>query len=99
MCLDNPVLVVVAYDVSTETAAGRRRLRRVCSSYGQRAQKSVFECNLGAKELVIMRGRLLGEIDQRSDSLRMYFINEADTGKIEQYGQSRMWDFDGPLVV
>lgn len=96
------MLVVVAYDVSTETAAGRRRLRRIariCLSYGQRAQKSVFECNLGPKELVIMRGKLLEEIDQRSDSLRLYFINEADTGKIEQYGQSRMWDFDGPLVV
>ncbi len=96
------MLVVVAYDVNTVTAAGRRRLRRVarvCSSYGQRAQKSVFECNLSPKELVIMRGRLLDEIDQRADSLRLYFINDADTGKIEQYGQSRMWDFDGPLVV
>ena len=96
------MLVVVAYDVNTVTAAGRRRLRRVarvCSSYGQRAQKSVFECNLGPKELVIMRGRLLEEIDQRADSLRLYFINDADTGKNEQYGQSRMWDFDGPLVV
>ena len=39
------------------------------------------------------------EIDQRSDSLRLYFINEGDAGKIEQYGRSRMWDFDGPLVV
>ena len=94
--------MVVAYDVSTETAAGRRRLRRVakvCSSYGQRAQKSVFECNVGPKELVVMRGRLVAEIDQRCDSLRLYFINEGDAGKIEQYGQSRMWDFDGPLVV
>ena len=96
------MLVVIAYDVSTESAAGRRRLRRVarvCSSYGQRAQKSVFECNLGPKELVAMRGRLLEEIDQRADSLRLYFINEAETGKIEHYGQSRMWDFDGPFVV
>lgn len=93
---------MVAYDVSTETVAGRRRLRRiarVCSSYGQRAQKSLFECNLGAKELVLMRAKLLEEIDQRSDSLRFYFINEGDVRKIEQYGQSRMWDFEGPLVV
>ena len=94
--------MVVAYDVSTETAAGRRRLRRVarvCSSYGQRAQKSLFECNLGGKELVVMRAKLLAEIDPRADSLRFYFINEGDVRKIEQYGQLRMWDFDGPLVV
>lgn len=82
--------------------AGRRRLRkvaRICSSYGQRAQKSVFECTIGARELVVMRGKLLEVIDQRSDSLRLYFINDGDRGRIEQYGQSRMWDFEGPLVV
>lgn len=46
-----------------------------------------------------MRGKLLAEIDQRMDSLRIYFINETDVGKIEQYGQTRLWDFDGPLIV
>ena len=41
------MIVVVAYDVSTETKEGRRRLRRVaqaCKDYGQRVQKSLFEC-------------------------------------------------------
>ena len=96
------MLVVVAYDVSTETVAGRRRLRkvaRICWSYGQRAQKSLFECNLQAKGLVVMRAKLLEAIDQRVDNLRIYFIDDIDAKKIEQYGQLRMWDFDGPLVV
>ena len=96
------MLVLVAYDVSTETVAGRRRLRkvaRICSSYGQRAQKSLFECNVQAKGLAIMRAKLLEAIDQRVDNLRIYFINDIDAKKIEQYGQLRMWDFDGPLVV
>ena len=96
------MLVVVAYDVSTETAAGRTRLRRVakvCESYGQRAQKSLFECSLGPKDLVTMRKKLLEEIDQRADNLRLYFINDADAGRIEQYGQARMWNFAGPLVI
>ena len=93
---------MVAYDVSTETGAGRRRLRkvaRICTSYGQRAQKSLFECNLGPKGLVVMRAKLLDAIDPRADNLRIYFINKADVGRIEQYGLSRIWDFDGPLVV
>ncbi len=41
--------ILVAYDVRTDTTAGRRRLRKVglaCLAYGQRVQKSVFECSL-----------------------------------------------------
>ena len=37
------MLIIVSYDVSTETRAGRRRLRRVaktCKGTGQRVQKS-----------------------------------------------------------
>ena len=43
------MLIIVTYDVSTETKEGRRRLRRVakvCESMGQRVQKSVFECQV-----------------------------------------------------
>ncbi len=50
--------VLVTYDVSTESAAGRRRLRRVgqaCKSYGQRVQKSVFECTVDDKTYERMR--------------------------------------------
>ena len=43
------MLVLVCYDVNTETKEGRRRLRRVarvCESTGPRVQKSVSECQL-----------------------------------------------------
>ena len=48
------MMVVVSYDVNTESAAGRRRLRRVaktCLDFGQRVQKSVFECVLTDAQL------------------------------------------------
>lgn len=96
------MLVIVAYDVNTETAGGRRRLRRVakvCERYGQRVQKSVFECHLGETELVHLRSQLLKEMDTRCDNLRIYFLGEVDRRKTEQYGQGRIWDFDGPLVL
>ena len=96
------MLVVVAYDVNTQNAAGRRRLRRVakvCEQFGQRAQKSVFECVVGPRELVEMRSKLLDEMNMRQDSLRMYFINEADRARIETYGQGHLWDLEGPLIV
>ncbi|MCC6381681.1 MAG: CRISPR-associated endonuclease Cas2 [Dehalococcoidia bacterium] len=96
------MFVIVAYDVSTETEAGKRRLRRVakvCERYGQRVQKSVFECNLGSVQLVRLRGQLLDEIDARHDSLRLYFLGEDDRKRTEQYGRGHLWDFEGPLIV
>ncbi len=67
------MLVVVAYDVNTESAAGKRRLRRVakiCEGYGQRVQNSVFECWLNTALLVLFRSKLLAETDRETDSLR-----------------------------
>ena len=56
------MLVLVTYDVSTETAAGRRRLRKVakaCVDYGQRVQNSVFECMLDAAQYAVFKSRLV----------------------------------------
>lgn len=39
------MLVLITYDVNTQTAAGRKRLHKVakeCTNYGQRVQNSVF---------------------------------------------------------
>ena len=96
------MLCLVAYDVSTETADGRRRLRQVakiCVSFGQRVQKSVFECELGDRELVRMRRMLLSEMDLARDNLRIYRIGEADRPKVEAYGLGKLWDYQGPLLA
>lgn len=95
-------LVLVTYDVNTETAEGRRRLRRVakaCEGFGQRVQKSVFECVVGEKELVLLRARLLDEIDEKADSLRIYHLDERARERTEHYGLGEPVDFEGPLVV
>ena len=96
------MLVLVTYDVNTETAAGRRRLARVarvCKDYGQRAQKSVFECVLGDTGITKLRTRLRKEIDPKKDSLRFYFLDERARGKIEHYGSSAPPDQEAPLIV
>ena len=49
------MLVLITYDVNTETAAGRKRLRKVakqCTNYGRRVQNSVFECILDNAQCV-----------------------------------------------
>jgi CRISPR-associated protein Cas2 len=96
------MLVVVTYDVSTETPAGRRRLRRVakvCESSGQRVQKSVFECQVNAMQLEELERRLLAEIDEDEDNLRFYRITEPAQVRVKQYGIFRSTDFEGPLVI
>ena len=57
------MLMLVTYDVSTETPAGRRRLRRVaraCKDFGQRVQLSVFECEVDPAQWVALKARLKG---------------------------------------
>lgn len=49
-------------------------------------QKSVFETQLGQKEWVELKARLLAEIDPTQDSLRVYYINQSEKDKIEHHG-------------
>ena len=96
------MLIIVTYDVSTETKEGRRRLRRVakvCVSTGLRVQKSVFECQVDLMQYEELERRLLAEIDEQEDCLRLYRLTEPVELHIKQHGAFRSVDFEGPLVI
>ena len=97
------MLVIVCYDVSTETSAGRRRLRRVakaCERMGQRVQKSVFECRLDLARFEELERRLLDEVNLDEDCLRFYRVSGRYELNVTQHGRFRATDFeDGALVV
>ncbi len=96
------MLVLVTYDVSTVEKAGVKRLRRVaraCEDYGTRVQKSVFECQVGQKEWVNLRARLLREMKQDEDSLRFYFLDETAATRTEHHGVNAPVDLTEPLVL
>lgn len=96
------MLIIVTYDVSTESAAGRKRLRRVakvCESMGQRVQKSVFECGVNEMQFEQLERALLAEIDETLDNLRFYRITEPVKMRVKQYGCFRSTDFEGPLIA
>ncbi len=96
------MLVIVSYDVSTETAAGRKRLRRVakvCESTGQRVQKSVFECKVDSAQYEALERRLLAEIKLDEDSLRFYRLTEPVDLHVKEHGKFKAVDFEGPLVI
>ncbi|WP_294042618.1 CRISPR-associated endonuclease Cas2 [Thiolapillus sp.] len=80
------MLILVTYDVSTQTAEGRRRLRRVakaCQNYGQRVQKSVFECRVDVATYERLEEALLNEIDEEEDNLRLYRLTEPSLPAME----------------
>lgn len=96
------MLIIVTYDVSTETRQGRRRLRRVakvCESMGQRVQKSVFECQVNDMQFEQLERSLLAEIDETEDNLRFYRITEPTEIRVKQFGNFRSIDFEGTLLV
>jgi CRISPR-associated protein Cas2 len=96
------MLIIVAYDVSTETKEGRRRLRRVakvCESIGQRVQNSVFECRVNQMQYEQLERDLLAEINDKQDNLRLYRLTEPVELHIKEHGHFRAVDFEGPLVI
>lgn len=95
------MLVVITYDVSTETAAGQKQLRRVareCQNYGQRVQNSVFECHLDSAELRTVEAVLEKIIDKEKDSLRFYVIGSSYEGKVKHIGARPSVDVTDTLI-
>ena len=95
------MLVLISYDVNTEDAAGRRRLRRIaklCSNWGQRVQFSVFECLVDNAQWLQLRASLEAEMDQNKDSLRFYLLGNKWRGRIEHLGCKEEYDPEGPLI-
>jgi CRISPR-associated protein Cas2 len=94
--------VLITYDVSTTTPEGERRLRRVaqaCLNFGQRVQKSVFECVVTEIQYEELKRQLLAIIDAQTDSLRLYRLALPKEQFRECFGVQREVDFEGPLVV
>ena len=96
------MLMLVTYDVATQDAAGRRRLRkiaRLCQNYGQRVQYSVFECQVDPARWARLRAELIDEMDASQDSLRFYRLGSNWRPRIEHVGVKESYDPDGPLVM
>ncbi len=95
------MLMLVTYDVNTETCEGRRRLRRVaraCLDYGQRVQNSVFECEVDPSQWASLRARLVEEVDPSVDSLRFYRLGADGYRRVEHIGAKPVLDLRGPLI-
>lgn len=95
------MLVLITYDVNTQTAAGRKRLRKVakqCVNYGQRVQNSVFECQLDSTKYRQVKAILEAIIDKEADSLRFYNLGNKYKSKVEHIGIQTSFDVTEPLI-
>lgn len=96
------MMVLVTYDVNTETAAGRKRLRKVakqCENYGQRVQNSVFECLIDPAQLRQLKHLLTEIIDEEKDSLRFYYLGNKWRNRVEHIGAKESIDLEGTLIT
>ncbi len=96
------MLVLITYDVNTETVSGRKRLRKiakVCQDYGQRVQNSVFECMLDAAQCKMVQAKLCSLIDQETDSLRFYYLGKQYEKKIEHFGAKNTYMPEDPMII
>lgn len=96
------MLVLITYDVNTETAAGKKRLRKVakqCVNYGRRVQNSVFECIVDSAQCVMLKSILTDIIDEEVDSLRFYYLGNKYQTKVEHIGVDKGIAVDQTLIL
>ena len=96
------MMVLITYDVNTEDAAGRRRLRQIarqCVNYGQRVQNSVFECLLDPAQCRMLQAKLCGIMDEERDSLRFYYLGSRYQEKIEHFGCKQTYSPEEPWIL
>lgn len=96
------MLILITYDVNTEDAAGRKRLRQIakqCVNYGQRVQCSVFECLLDPAQYKSLQAKLCSIMDPQRDSLRFYHLGDRYEKKIEHFGCKTTYLPEGPLIL
>ena len=96
------MLVLITYDVNTEDAAGRRRLRQIakqCVNYGQRVQNSVFECLLDTAQCRSLQNKLCKLMDPERDSLRFYYLGKKYESKIEHFGCKQTYLPEDPMIL
>lgn len=96
------MMVLITYDVCTEDASGKKRLRKIakqCVNYGQRVQNSVFECNVDAAQYRKLQHTLVKLMDSKKDSLRFYRLGDNYQNKIEHFGIKESYDPEGLLEI
>lgn len=96
------MLLLITYDVNTETLEGKKRLRKIakiCENYGQRVQNSVFECLVDPAQKTALCHKLEKEINKNLDSLRYYQLGKNWQNRVQHIGAKDTYDPEGSLII
>lgn len=96
------MMMLITYDVNTESDVGKRRLRKVakqCLNFGQRVQNSVFECLVDPVQFAELRKRLETIIDPEKDSLRYYNLGNNWRNRVVHVGAKATYDPESLMLV
>lgn len=96
------MMVLITYDVNTETQGGKNRLRKIakqCLNFGQRVQNSVFECLISPRDFTALKNQIEKIMDKKQDSIRYYFLGNNWKSKVDHSGKNETYDPEGPLII
>ena len=96
------MMVLISYDVSTTSPAGKKRLRKVakeCQNHAQRVQNSVFEADLDYSSFLKLKEKLMDLIDKEEDSLRFYYLVNNWERRVEHIGAKKTYNPEGVIII
>lgn len=96
------MMILITYDVNTESKGGQKRLRKVakmCENYGIRVQNSVFECIVNNTQFTQLKLQLIDLIDKEKDSLRFYQLGDNYKSRIEHVGAKKVVNVEDVLIL
>ena len=94
--------ILITYDINVTKMEGQKRLRKVakiCTSYGQRVQNSVFECKISEEDFLLFKNKLFSVVNLEIDSLRFYRLGKNYDKKVKHYGAKRTYKFEDPIII
>jgi CRISPR-associated protein Cas2 len=91
------MFVVVSYDVVDDRK--RVKIAKALKNFGERVQKSVFECRVDEQQLVKLRKTIEAIMDMNEDSVRYYFLCKGCIDRIEIAGWGTVTEDDGLIIV
>jgi CRISPR-associated protein Cas2 len=88
---------LVCYDIADD---GRlRKVAKVMKGFGERAQRSVFECHLSEKQFERMLKRVRAAMDEQEDGLRVYRLCKSCQEARQAFGIGEVFDPPEVFIV
>jgi len=91
------LFVIVSYDVVDDRK--RTRIAKLLKDYGERVQKSVFECRIDDRRYLKMKEGIGKLMDWELDSVRYYILCAGCVRNVEVSGLGVVRDEEEVIVV